>query len=178
MGAHAGLWPTLLGGGTARAAVLLPRRSTLPPPALRQRCAAALHPSADDVGALGAALRNPGQEVWLIWGDGSSAYSLAEFDTFLRHNLPVIAVVGTDASWAQIAREQVEMLGSACGTELRRTAYHKVAEGYGGKGILVETQEDLEPTLEQAKNWCKEGFPVLINIQLSTSDFRKGSISM
>ena len=34
--------------------------------------------------ALGAALRNPGQEVWLIWGDGSSAYSLAEFDTFLR----------------------------------------------------------------------------------------------
>lgn len=128
--------------------------------------------------ALGAALRNPGREVWLIWGDGSSAYSLAEFDTFLRHNLPVIAVVGTDASWAQIAREQVEMLGSACGTELRRTAYHTVAEGYGGKGILVEKTSELQPALKQAKTWFNEGFPVLINIQLSTSDFRKGSISM
>ena len=128
--------------------------------------------------ALGAALRNPGKEVWLIWGDGSSAYSLAEFDTFLRHQLPVIAVVGTDASWAQIAREQVEMLGSACGTELRRTAYHTVAEGYGGKGILVEKTSELKAALKQAKAWRKEGYPVLINIQLSTSDFRKGSISM
>ena len=128
--------------------------------------------------ALGAALRNPDKEVWLIWGDGSSAYSLAEFDTFLRHQLPVIAVVGTDASWAQIAREQVEMLGSACGTELRRTAYHTVAEGYGGKGILVEKTSELQPALEQAKAWRKEGYPVLINIQLSSSDFRKGSISM
>ena len=128
--------------------------------------------------ALGAALRNPGQEVWLIWGDGSSAYSLAEFDTFLRHKLPVIAVVGTDASWAQIAREQVEMLGSACGTELRRTAYHTVAEGYGGKGILVEDAKELAPALAQAKAWFREGLPVLINIQLSSSDFRKGSISM
>ena len=128
--------------------------------------------------ALGAALRNPDKEVWLIWGDGSSAYSLAEFDTFLRHQLPVIAVVGTDASWAQIAREQVEMLGSACGTELRRTAYHTVAEGYGGKGILVEKTSELQPALEQAKAWREEGYPVLINIQLSSSDFRKGSISM
>jgi len=128
--------------------------------------------------ALGAALKHPGKEVWLIWGDGSSAYSLAEFDTFLRHQLPVIAVVGTDASWAQIAREQVEMLGSACGTELRRTEYHKVAEGYGGKGILVESSDELDAAFKQAKSWRDEGFPVLINIQLSASDFRKGSISM
>ena len=87
-------------------------------------------------------------------------------------------MVGTDASWAQIAREQVEMLGSACGTELRRTAYHTVAEGYGGKGILVEDAKELGPALAQAKAWFREGLPVLINIQLSSSDFRKGSISM
>ena len=31
--------------------------------------------------ALGAALVRPGREVWLVWGDGSSAYTLAEFDT-------------------------------------------------------------------------------------------------
>jgi acetolactate synthase-like protein len=33
-------------------------------------------------------------------------YSLIEFDTYVRHKTPVLAIVGNDASWAQIAREQ------------------------------------------------------------------------
>ena len=43
---------------------------------------------------LGAAYEIPTRGLAHL-GDGSSAYSLAEFDTFLRHKLPVIAVVGT-----------------------------------------------------------------------------------
>jgi hypothetical protein len=35
---------------------------------------------------------------------------VAEFDTFVRHKLPVIALVGNDACWAQIARDQVSFL--------------------------------------------------------------------
>ena len=79
--------------------------------------------------ALGAKLCRPEAEVWILYGDGSSAYSLAELDTFVRHHLAVIAVVGNDASWAQIARDQVELLGDDVGTVLRRTDYHRVAEG-------------------------------------------------
>src|SRR5205814_7921339 len=60
--------------------------------------------------ALGAALVRPGREVWLVWGDGSSAYTLAEFDTYVRHGVAPIALIGNDASWLQIAREQVEIL--------------------------------------------------------------------
>ncbi len=128
--------------------------------------------------ALGAKLARPTAEVWLIWGDGSAAYSLAEFDTYVRHQLPVIAVVGNDASWQQIAREQVEILGDACGTELRRTDYHVVAEGYGGKGLLLERPEDVPSVLQEAKEIARGGTPVLINALLGTTDFRKGSISM
>ena len=29
----------------------------------------------------------PGKEVWLVWGDGSSAYTLAEFDSYVRHGV-------------------------------------------------------------------------------------------
>ena len=58
--------------------------------------------------ALGAKLCRPDHEVWIIWGDGSSAYSLAEFDTFARHNAPVIGLIGNDACWAQIARDQID----------------------------------------------------------------------
>ncbi len=128
--------------------------------------------------ALGAALCRPDAEVWLIWGDGSSAYSLAEFDTYIRHGLAPIAVVGTDASWAQIARDQVEILGTPLGTELRRTDYHDVAKGYGGEGILVTAQDEIPDALAQAKELSADGVPVHINIHLAHSDFRKGSLSM
>lgn len=127
---------------------------------------------------LGASLVRPDAEVWLVWGDGSSAYSLAEFDTYVRFGLAPIAVIGTDASWAQIAREQVEILGTPLGTELRRTEYHKVAEGYGGEGILVTDNDDIDEALEKAKKLSAEGKPVVINLHLAESDFRKGSISM
>ncbi|MBI3927701.1 MAG: thiamine pyrophosphate-binding protein [Armatimonadetes bacterium] len=128
--------------------------------------------------ALGAGLVYPDAEIWILYGDGSCAYSLAEFDTFVRHRVPVIALVGTDASWAQIAREQTEALGDPVGTELRRTDYHRVAEGYGGAGLLLEREEDIEEVFSQARRLFREGRPVLINAQIGTVDFRKGSISL
>lgn len=128
--------------------------------------------------ALAAQLVYPDAEVWLIYGDGSAGYSIAEFDTFTRHNLPVIAVIGTDASWAQIAREQVEIFGSALGTELARTAYHTVGEGYGAHGILVEDDSQVKAAIIEAKTCRAEGQPVVMNVQIGGTDFRKGSISI
>lgn len=128
--------------------------------------------------AVGAKCSLPGKEVWILYGDGASAYSLAEFDTLCRHKLPVIAIIGNDASWQQIAREQKQMLGSNIGTELAFNAYEKVVEGYGGKGYYVDNQDTLIDTLKQAKADAKLGYPVLVNVKLSKSDFRKGSISV
>jgi acetolactate synthase-like protein len=128
--------------------------------------------------ALGAALVRPGREVWLVWGDGSSAYTLAEFDTYVRHGVAPIALIGNDASWMQIAREQVEVLGTSLGTDLRRSDYHKVAEGYGGVGLVLTDPTRVDATLAEAKSIAKGGRPVCINIHLRATDFRKGSISM
>jgi acetolactate synthase-1/2/3 large subunit len=128
--------------------------------------------------ALGGALCRPDSEIWLIWGDGSSAYSLAEFDTYLRHGLAPIAVIGSDASWGQIARDQVAILEDDVGTTLRLTEYHKVAEGYGGVGILVTEESEVDDAIKRAKKLSKAGTPVVINLHLAASDFRKGSISV
>ena len=87
--------------------------------------------------ALGASLCYPDRQVWVLFGDGSVGYALSEFDTFVRHNIPVIAVVGNDASWAQIAREQVKMLDDDVGTVLARSDYHSVAAALGGKAVLL-----------------------------------------
>jgi acetolactate synthase-1/2/3 large subunit len=128
--------------------------------------------------ALGAKLCRPGADVWILYGDGSSAYSLAEFDTLARHGLPVIAVVGNDAGWSQIAREQVEMLHDDVGTVLARTDYHRVAEGYGGRGLSVARPEDVEPVLAEALRLSRAGSPVLVNALIGKTEFRKGSISI
>ena len=128
--------------------------------------------------ALGASLVRPGREVWLVWGDGSSAYTLAEFDSFVRHGVAPIALIGNDASWMQIAREQVEILGTSLGTDLRRTDYPKVAEGYGGVGLILNDPARVDATLAEAKSIAKTGRPVCINVHLRKTDFRKGSISI
>jgi acetolactate synthase-like protein len=128
--------------------------------------------------AAGAALCRPGSEVWILWGDGSSAYSLAEYDTFVRHGLAPIAVIGTDAAWAQIARDQSELLGDDVGTTLLDTAYEKVAEGYGGVGLRIDDESKIGEVLDEAKRIAKTGRPVCVNVMLAKSDFRKGSISV
>ncbi len=128
--------------------------------------------------AVGAGVARKGQEVWLLYGDGSSAYSLSEFDTCVRHGLAPIAVIGNDGAWAQIAREQVDMLGDEVGTVLRQSDYHKVAEGYGGRGLEVRDPGDIDRVIDEAKALAREGKPVCINLHIARSDFRKGSISM
>ena len=114
----------------------------------------------------------------MLFGDGSLGYSLAEFDTFARHGLPVIAVVGNDAGWTQIAREQIEVLGDDVGTVLARTDYHEAAGGYGGEGLLLERPEDVPAVLAEAKRIARAGRPVLVNAQIGRTAFRKGSISL
>ncbi|HSH00983.1 MAG TPA: thiamine pyrophosphate-binding protein [Anaerolineae bacterium] len=128
--------------------------------------------------ALGAKLCRPEAEVWLFYGDGSAGYSLAEFDTFARHGIGVTAVVGTDGGWAQIAREQVEIFGTKLSTELARTDYHLVGQGYGAEGIVVRKPEEVVGALQKAAHWQKEGKSTVVNVMLGESEFRKGSISM
>ncbi|MCA9657692.1 MAG: thiamine pyrophosphate-binding protein, partial [Myxococcales bacterium] len=128
--------------------------------------------------ALGAKLARPSAETWILYGDGSVGYTLAEFDTFARHGLPVIAVVGNDACWSQIARDQIELLGDDVGCPLARTDYHRAAEGFGGVGLVIDSSDQIDSVLAQAKEAAADGKPVLVNVHLATSDFRKGSISM
>ncbi len=128
--------------------------------------------------ALGAAISRPQSEIWIIFGDGACGYSLAEFDTFVRHGIPVIAVVGNDAGWTQIAREQVKALGDDIGTALARSDYHEVAAGFGAEGILVKSNAEVPEALARARAAAGAGKPVLINVWLDRSAFREGSLSM
>lgn len=128
--------------------------------------------------ALGASLCRPDHEIWVLFGDGSVGYALAEFDTFARHKIPVIAVVGNDASWAQIAREQVKMLGDDVGTVLARSDYHEVASALGGCGVLLQHANQTSVRLQEAQHAARNGVPAMVNAWLDSTDFREGSLSM
>ena len=128
--------------------------------------------------AMAAAMARPSAQVWLIYGDGSSAYSLAEFDSYVRHGVAPIAVIGTDGAWAQIARDQATILGDDVGTKLNRTDYHEVAEGYGGVGLLLTDPSEIGATLDRAIDVAASGRPVCVNVHIDRSGFRDGSLSM
>ncbi|KAG7316250.1 hypothetical protein KOW79_019791 [Hemibagrus wyckioides] len=130
--------------------------------------------------ALGAKLCRPDCEVWIVYGDGSLGYSVVEFDTFTRHKTPVIALVGNDACWSQISREQVPLLGSNVACGLAFTDYHVVADGFGGKGYLISQEEEsrLKDIVKEAQRECKEGKAVLLNVLIGKTNFREGSISV
>lgn len=131
--------------------------------------------------ALGAKLCRPEADVWVIYGDGALGFSVAEFDTFTRHNTPVIALVGNDACWTQIVREQIPMFNTRIGCMLAYLNYHTVAEGFGGKGILLDRScgdNEIKEQLREAKKVSRNGTAVLINALIGETDFRKGSISV
>jgi len=128
--------------------------------------------------AMGAALARPDRETWIIFGDGACGWGLAEFDSFVRQGIAVIAVVGNDAGWTQIAREQVKMLHDDVATVLARSAYHEVVAGFGAEGLLVRHADELRPALERARALRRQGKAVLINVWLDKTEFREGSLSM
>ncbi|MCE7736081.1 MAG: thiamine pyrophosphate-binding protein [Candidatus Heimdallarchaeota archaeon] len=128
--------------------------------------------------ALAAKLVYPESEIWLFYGDGSAGYSLSEFDTFVRHDIPIIAVVGNDASWEQIARGQIAFFKNPLGTTLNYTDYHKVVAGFGAKGFKLEDESEIENIIKKAKAAAKKGNPVLINALMGKTDFRKGSLAV
>jgi len=128
--------------------------------------------------AMGAALARPDRAVWIVYGDGACGWGLAEFDSFVRQGIPVIAVVGNDAGWTQIAREQVKMLHDDVATVLARTDYHAVAAAFGAEGILVRSMSEVQPALARARELASRGKPVLVNVWLDKTEFREGSLSM
>jgi acetolactate synthase-1/2/3 large subunit len=128
--------------------------------------------------ALGAKLARPEREVWILYGDGSLAWGLPEFEAYARQRIGVIALVGNDACWGQIARDQVPVLGDGVATALSAARYELAAEGLGGRGLRIERAEEIAPAFARARAWASEGVPVLLNAILAKSEFRKGSISL
>ncbi len=128
--------------------------------------------------ALGAQLVFPEKQVWIIFGDGSAGYSLMEYDTYKRHNLPIVSIIGNDACWSQIARDQVEFLKSDCAMNLAYSDYHIIPRAFEGDGIRVDSLDKWQDAIQVAKDGRRKNIPFILNAIIGKTDFRKGSISV
>ena len=116
--------------------------------------------------ALAAKIAHPDARVVLIAGDGGFGFTAMEFDTAVRHNLPIVAVLGNDATWGIDYHIQMGLFGRPNATNLLKTRYDKVVEGLGGYGEHVVKPEDLAPALQRA---FASGRPSLVNVEIQNA---------
>jgi acetolactate synthase-1/2/3 large subunit len=112
--------------------------------------------------AIAAKLARPEKQVCLLLGDGAFGFSGMEFDTMVRHGLPVVAVVGNNGIWALEKHPMEFLYGYSVVAELRpATRYDEMVSALGGHGELVERPRDLKPALERA---FASGKPACVNV--------------
>ena len=112
--------------------------------------------------ALAAKLAHPDRQVCLLLGDGAFGFSGLEFDTFVRHDLPVVGVVGNNGIWALEKHPMEFLYGYSVAADLQPGCrYDEVVRALGGHGELVERPEQLRPALERA---FSSGKPALVNV--------------
>jgi len=113
--------------------------------------------------AMAAKLANPDKPVVVLNGDGSFGFNSMEFDTMVRHNIPVICVVNNDCAWGMIKHSQRMSIGENRTTcaELGLRHYEKMVEGLGGYGELVTEDKEIIPALQRAVD---SGKPACINV--------------
>ncbi len=112
--------------------------------------------------AMAAKLARPDRQVVLLSGDGAFGFSAMEFDTMVRHRIPVVCVVGNNGIWALEKHPMQNMLGASVAADLgSRTRYDKVVEALGGYGEVVDRPDDIRPAMERA---FRSGVPACVNV--------------
>jgi acetolactate synthase-1/2/3 large subunit len=112
--------------------------------------------------ALAAKLARPDRQVVLLQGDGAFGFSGMEWDTLVRHNVPVVSVIGNNGIWALEKHPMEALYGYSVVAELRpETRYDEVVRALGGHGELVSTPAELRPALKRALG---SGQPAVVNV--------------
>ena len=116
----------------------------------------------------GDMIKETAQVFVLLIGDGAVGLNIQEFDTMVRHNLPVVTVVLNNKAWGMCVHGQQSMFGDnrLVVTTLGESRYEEVAAGFGCHSAFVDRLEDIRPCLEEA---LASGRPACINLMTDLS---------
>lgn len=112
--------------------------------------------------AIAARIARPSSQVVLLLGDGAAGFSLIDVDTFVRHRLPVVMIMGNNGAWALEKGPMQMIYGYDVIADLApQTRYDEVVKALGGAGEMVTDPAQIGPALDRA---FASGVPYLVNI--------------
>jgi acetolactate synthase I/II/III large subunit len=112
--------------------------------------------------ALAARLAYPDAQVVVLYGDGAIGFAGTDLETFVRHRLPVVCVVGNNGVWGLEKHPMRALYGYDVAADLQPgIRYDAMMESFGGRGELVEDPDEVGPALKRA---LASGEPYLVNV--------------
>ena len=127
--------------------------------------------------AVGLQSAFPDRRVIHVTGDGAVGFHLQEFDTMMRHGMPIVTVVLNNRVWGMSIHGQQIMYGPNYSviTTLGETRYSDVAAAFGCHAERVERHADIAPAMKRA---LKSGRPACIEIMTDPAVTHPATVSM
>ncbi|GAB5376379.1 MAG: thiamine pyrophosphate-binding protein [Acuticoccus sp.] len=101
--------------------------------------------------AMGAHVGRPGVKTVAAMGDGSFNFACGEFETMVRHRMPITSIVFSNAVFGWIKAGQNAGFGQRYyNVDFGRTDHAAVAAAFGVKAFRLEDPAEVEPVLRQA----------------------------
>ncbi len=118
--------------------------------------------------AIAAQVAHPDRPVVCVIGDGSVGLNFSEFDTMVRHGLPIVTIVNNDQLWGMSAHGQDLIYGEdrRVVSELGPTRYDLAAAGFGCHAEYVEDPGEIGPAIARA---LASGRPACVNVMTDPS---------
>jgi acetolactate synthase-1/2/3 large subunit len=115
--------------------------------------------------AIGIAATGHRGRTIIFIGDGSFGYHASEFETAVRHALPIVVIVGNDGRWGAEWHLQVSRYGPdrKYATDLLAARYDQVASGLGAMGYHVTDSASLHEALVASLSRRQQ---VCLNVQI------------
>lgn len=112
--------------------------------------------------ALGAQVAHPQRQVVSVNGDGGFMFNLSELSTAVQQRIPLIVIIFTDNSFANVRRNQDERYGGRrIAVELHNPDFVRLAETFGCAALRANTPAALERAVDEGTRLRQ---PLLIEV--------------
>jgi acetolactate synthase-1/2/3 large subunit len=113
--------------------------------------------------AMGAKMACPGEEVWVIAGDGGFQMTASELATCSQENIKVNVAIINNGYLGMVRQWQQFFYGGRyVATPIKSPDYGLLAQAHGLKGMCVRSRNEVKAAVEQAR----------ANAETTTIDFR------
>ena len=118
--------------------------------------------------AIAARTVRPSSQIVLLLGDGAAGFSMMDVDTMVRHQLPVVMVVGNNGMWGLEKHPMQAIYGWDMACDLQPgLQYDQVVKALGGAGETVTQPGEIGPAMDRA---FASGVPYMVNVLTDPAD--------